>query len=456
MGAVMILFVTEALPLPVTALLAAALSILLGVAPARTVFAPFADPLIFLFIGSFMVAQSIEFHKLDKRLAYGVLSNPAVGGHPHRILFAYGLVTAGISAFISNTATTAMMFPIGMSLISVLSTTQSDTARRISPAFGMAVMLMASFASTIGGYATPIGTPTNLLGLGYLKNMEGFELSFFKWVLLALPVVLGMYIFVFLVFRAATPKDTQDQGDGAAKLQEERASLGEWTPGQRSTLAAFLLMAVLWITPGVLALLQGENSPAYQWFREYLPESVIALFGALLLFILPGGKDAEGKAQRVLTWKQASGFDWGIIILYGGGVMLGELASQTGLAANIGWCLCDYLPAGGGSWGLVIAATLIAAAISETTSNTASVTLVVPVVIHVAHAAGVDPVEPALAATFASSLGFMLPVSTPCNAMVYSSGHVPITKMIRYGLLLDIFGAVIIAVVVKTLVPLLR
>jgi len=198
-----------------------------------------------------------------------------------------------------------------------------------------------------------------------------------------------------------------------------------------------------------VALAAGERSAAYQTLNRTIPEGVAALIGALLLFVLPGD---EGRA---ISWEQAVEIDWGVVLLYGGGFALGVLSFQTGLAEAMGRGLTGMLPIHG-SFGMLVASVLVAVILSETTSNTAAANMVVPVVISIARAAGLDPLEPALGATMAASLGFMLPVSTPCNAIVYGSGYIPLSRMIRHGLALDIAGIVVIVALVRLLAPLLR
>jgi solute carrier family 13 (sodium-dependent dicarboxylate transporter), member 2/3/5 len=202
--------------------------------------------------------------------------------------------------------------------------------------------------------------------------------------------------------------------------------------------------------PGIIAIVWGESSQLYLTTSRRIPEGIAALAGAVLLFVLPG----DG-GERAITWSEAARIDWGVVLLYGGGFALGVLSFQTGLAEAIGRGLTGRLPISG-ELGLLVASVIIAVIVSETTSNTASANMVVPVVISIASASGVDPLIPALGATFASSLGFMLPVSTPCNAIVYGSGYVPLSRMIRYGVLLDVAGIVVVIAVVWLLAPLLR
>jgi sodium-dependent dicarboxylate transporter 2/3/5 len=450
MAAVVLLWITEALPLPVTALLGAAACVVLKVAPAKDVFAPFADPLMFLFIGSFMIARAIFLHRLDRRLAFGVLSIKWVGARPSRILFAFGAVTAFISAWISNTATTAMMFAIGMAILAFLFDQQKEGGQQISRRYATALMLMTSFAASIGGLATPIGTPPNVIGLGFIRQLTGVEFPFFKWAVIGTPVVVVLFIWLFFYLNWLSPAGVREIEGSREMLKRERDRLGAWTRGQKSTLAAFVVTVLLWVVPGLIALFAGDQSGVYKSVNGSVPEAVAAVVGASLLFLLPG----DGGA-RAITWEEAVKIDWGVVLLYGGGFALGVLSFQTGLAEAVGRGLTGLLPVSGGT-GLLFASVVVAVVVSEATSNTASANMVVPVVIAIARAQGADPLEPALGATMGASLGFMLPVSTPCNAIVYGSGYVPLARMIRYGILLDIVGVFVIVALVKLLVPFLR
>lgn len=450
MAAVVVLWVTEALPMPVTALLGAAACVVLRVADAKAVFAPFADPLMFLFIGSFILARAIFLHRLDQRLAFGVMSLRVVGARPGRILFAFGAVTAFISAWISNTATTAMMMAIGLSIIHFLFGEEQGGTLRIDRRFATGLMLMTSFSASIGGLATPIGTPPNVIGLGFIRQELGIEISFFQWMVIGVPVVCLLYLFLFAYLAWFCPAGVRELEGSHELLARRHAELGAWTPGQISALIAFLVTVVLWVAPGVVAIVAGEASSQYKAIRSSLPEGVAAVIGAGLLFLLPGGP-----GRRAINWQEAVQIDWGVVLLYGGGFALGELSNQTGLAAALGRGMTEWLPLSG-ELSLLAASTLVAALVSEATSNTASANIVVPVVIALARGAGVDPLEPALGAVMGSSLGFMLPVSTPCNAIVYGTGYIPLARMIRYGLLLDLAGVAVVIGLVRCLTPLIR
>lgn len=448
---VITLWMCESLPMPVTALLGAVLCIVFKVAPVKEVFAPFADPLMFLFIGSFILARAIFLHDLDKRFAFGVLGIKWIGARPSRILLAFGAVTTFMSAWISNTATTAMMFAIGLSIIAFLMQQEKETGIKINRGYATALMLITSFGASIGGLATPIGTPPNIIGLGFIRNLVGVEMPFFRWMMIGVPIVVILYLFLYLYLNYLSPAGVDRIPGSSEMINREKAALGPWTRAQRSTIIAFGTAVALWIFAGIIAVIAGETSEIYRAINTRVPEAAGAVIGAILLFLLPG----NGPGEKAITWPEAVKIDWGVILLYGGGFALGVLSFQTGLAEAVGRGLTDLLPLSG-EFGLLVASVIVAILISETTSNTASANMVVPVVIAIAQAQGIDPLVPALGATFAASLGFMLPVSTPCNAIVYGSGYIPLMKMVRYGVILDIVGAIVIITAISLLVPILR
>jgi sodium-dependent dicarboxylate transporter 2/3/5 len=407
--------------------------------------APFADPIIFLFIGSFMLAEAMFVHGLDRRIAYGALSSRVVGGSPFRILFVFGGVSAGISMWISNTATTAMMFPIGLSIAAHMTKDRESEAG--SRNFAMAMMLVAAFGASIGGIGTPIGTPPNLIGIGMLNRIAGIEISFFQWMLLGVPLVVLLYgflatYFYFTLLRGVTL--ATGQGD---RITAELRRLGPISAAQRNVLIAFGVTVALWLAPGILAIVGLGESALARRLAVAVPEAVAAMVGAILLFLLP----VSWRARRfTLTWEEAVRIDWGIVLLFGGGLAMGELAFSTGLATAIGHGITSWLPAHSTA-ALTVLFTAVAIVMSEAASNTASANMIVPVAIAVSQAAGVSPLQPALGATLGASMGFMMPISTPPNAIVYSSGHVPITAMMRHGIALDIVGFVLIVVFVLVL-----
>jgi solute carrier family 13 (sodium-dependent dicarboxylate transporter), member 2/3/5 len=450
MAAVIVLWITEAIPLPLTALVGAALCVLLQVATAKEVFVPFADPLIFLFIGAFILARAVFLHRLDRRLAFGILSLPWIGNRPIRILVAFGAVTAFISAWVANAATTAMMYAIAMSIINYLFDPERPGGPLVSRAYATGLLLMTTFASSVGGLATPVGAAPNMIGMGFIRDVLEIDFSFLAWCAVGAPAAVVLFLYLACYLALLCRAGRAEIVGGQAMFHAEQARLGPWTWGQASTVLACCLTVGLWLAPAVLAVTAGSHSSIYGFFERSVPEPIAAILGATLLFFLPGDQ-----GQRAIDWNEAARIDWGIILIFGGGLSLGMLASQTGLAQEVGRGLAVAFPTHS-TLGLVVLATVTAALVSEVTSNTASATMVIPVVIGVAQAAGVDPLEPALGATLGAGLGFMLPVSTPCNAIVYSSGRIPLRTMMGYGLMLDVVGVIVIVAAVHWLVPLVR
>jgi sodium-dependent dicarboxylate transporter 2/3/5 len=472
LAATAVLWITETLPLPVTAVFGASLCVLLGVADAKTVFAPFADPMIFLFLGSFILARAMQLHQLDRRIALGFLSIRLIGGRPARVMAGIGLITAAISMWVSNTATTAMMLPIALGVLTALHFVRVRTGLASGPLdartwpFATGMLLMIAYAASIGGIGTKVGSPPNLITLGQLERV-GVTISFFKWMAVMVPllVVMGVALFFLLHIlhpdrarRRADAHVTQARPPGAALdyesagltdyLRRERENLGPWTPGQVNTLIAFGIAVVLWILPGFLQAYL--NKPvAFFASKGQMPEGVVAVVAALLLFILPTNLR---RGRFTMTWSEAVKIDWGTLLLFGGGIALGDLMFNTGVAAALGkWAQAKT---GADSlWALTGAMIVLGIFLSETTSNTAAATMLAPIAISMAVNIGVSPIPPALGACLGASYGFMLPVSTPPNAIVFGSGLVPITKMIRAGVLFDIMGFGIIWAGLRVLCP---
>lgn len=445
LAGVVVLWITEAIPMAVTAFLGVALAVVFGVAPAPVAFAAFGDPLIFVFIGTFMLARAILFHGLDRRFAYAILGLAVVGDRPGRLLVAYAGVSCVVSMWISNTATTAMMFPIGLALLAAL----ERHGMGVSPAYGAALLLSNAFAASIGGLATPVGTPPNLIGLGFIRRELDVALPFFSWMALGVPIVAVLFAWAAASLAPSAGRCPVEPGTTVRLIASERAALGPWTRGQRNTVCAFGTTVFLWVLPGVLALLLGEQHAVTRAVATTLPESVVALLGAALLFVLPTNL---ARHEFTLPWEEAVKIDWWIVFLYGGGIALGTLAFQSGLAGAMGRGLTELFGVQT-PFGLLCVATALATLLSETTSNTASANMIVPTVIAFARSAGIDPLLPAIGATMGASLGFMLPVSTPCNAIVYGSGRIPLRVMLRRGLALDVVGIATIVAVVWLLGP---
>ncbi len=453
LGLVVALWVTEAIPLAITALLGPALCVVMGIGSTKDIFKSFADPIIFLFIGSFLLAEAIYHHGLNRRIAFRILSLPGVGDNPSRLLLAFGAITYLLSMWISNTTTTAMMLPVGVSILSEMARRKSEQAGRevhyTELKFGTGLLLMTAFAASIGGFATPVGTAPNLIGIGVIEGRTGIQIPFFKWMMFGLPLSLALVIFLMVYLKRMFPAEPGLLRGNAAWLATERSRLGPLSRGEINVLVAFVLTVGLWILPGFVAVAAGTDSPAYKWLSARLPESIVALLGAALLFFLPVNLSER---RFTLAWAQAKRIDWGTILLFGGGITLGELMFTTGLASWIGNSLVQVTEART-TFTLVLLFAGLGLAVTETASNTASASMLVPVAIAVAQSAGVNPLQPALAACLGATLGCMLPVSTPPNAIVYGSGCVPLPQMIKNGFALNVFGLVAIVSLVMLLIP---
>jgi solute carrier family 13 (sodium-dependent dicarboxylate transporter), member 2/3/5 len=313
---------------------------------------------------------------------------------------------------------------------------------------GAAIMLMLAYGASVGGLLTPVGSPPNLIGRGLIEEATGEKISFLDWVIMAAPICLLMFGALCLVILLLNKPETRRLEGVEEYVDEERAELGKFSVAERNTVIAFVVTVALWITPGVVALVAGTESSAYTTVSDRLDEGVVAVLGAALLFLLPTRWEER---EFTMRWSDAQQIDWGTIVLFGTGIIFGSLLESSGLAETIGNGASDTLGLGS-SFAITVFAALLAILVSETTSNTASAAVVVPIVIPIAMAAGVDPFVPALAATFAASFGFMLPVSTPQNAIVYGSGTVPITTMIRTGFSFDVLGAVLIVALLPVMV----
>ena len=448
-------WICEPIPLAMSALFSLVLCVVFGVADAKTVFAPYADPIIYLFLGSFMLAKAMEIHGLDKRFAYRIMSIKTVGNSAGRILFAFGFICALLSMWISNTGATAMMFPIALGIVSAMADISlKKTGNLINPLklrFGTGMMLMAAYAASAGGIATPVGTPPNLIGIAMIEKFCGIKIAFFQWMSFAFPLLLFLFgLLYFLMYYLHKPEAAYIEGMSEL-VARQRAALGQWMRGQKNVLLSFMTAITLWLIPGILAILYGSASQITISYSKMMPEGVAAVIAASLLFLLP----VDWKTRTfTISWKQATEIDWGTLLLFGGGIALGSLMFETKLAEIIGTSLLKMTGATS-VWSITFSAIFIAILVSETSSNTASATMVVPVMIALSQAANVNPIPPAIGATIGASWGFMLPVSTPPNAIVYGSGMVPITAMLRAGIFFDVLGGLVIWVGLYILLPML-
>mgnify|MGYP001210286735 CR=1 FL=1 len=453
LAAVMMLVITwwigEPIPPAATALLGPTLALLVGAVPlpegaraseaVQLAYRGFGDPVLMLFMGGFFIAEALTVHGLDRRFAMRVLSYPAVGGSPARVVIGLGLVSCVLSMWVSNTATTALLIPIAKGILD-LARSRGGAAQGRD--FSAACMLMLPFAATVGGLATPVGTAPNLIAIGRL-SAGGTEIGFLRWMSLALPLVLVMMLALcWLLTRGLSRKG----GGFDQHAREQLARMGPWGRGEKVTMLAFGLAVAGWLGTGAVQLFDWPA--AQEWLKGHLSEGGIGLLAASLLFLLrtEGGRPA-------LTWSEATRIDWGTLLLLGGGLSLGELVQRSGLAEAIGTGVVSGLGISS-LWALVAVSAFLAIALSELSSNTATATLLVPTVIGIAERAGVSPLPPALAATIGCSFGFMLPISTPPNALAYGTGLVPITTMVRRGVVFDLIGLVLIVVGMRLLWPL--
>jgi sodium-dependent dicarboxylate transporter 2/3/5 len=311
-------------------------------------------------------------------------------------------------------------------------------------------MLMLAYGASVGGLLTPVGSPPNLIGRELIEDATGESIPFAQWTATALPICGLMFVALSIILLLLNRPEIRQLTGVEDYVREQRAELGPMSRAEKNTLLAFGVTVALWITPGIVALVAGGDSSTYESISDRLDEGVVAVAGAALLFLLP--VDWE-RREFTLRWSDASRIDWGTIVLFGTGVIFGTMLEVSGLAQTIGEGSYDALGLSS-AVAITVFAVILAIAVSETTSNTASAAVVVPIIIPIAMAAGADPFTPALAATFAASFGFMLPVSTPQNAVVYGSGCVPITKMIRSGISFDVIGAILILLFLPVMVSL--
>ncbi|MEN0136597.1 MAG: DASS family sodium-coupled anion symporter [Rhodococcus sp. (in: high G+C Gram-positive bacteria)] len=454
-----VLWMTEALPLAVTSLLAIGLAATLDIAQSDDggsgsdlVFSSFSSSVIFLLIGGFLFAKAINVHGLDTRFALRVLSLPGVAKSSYRIIAAFGLIGVAISAFVSNSATATMLLPIGIGLIRTISPmmvpgARSDADELPKSRFATALMLMIAYSAAIGGLLTPIGSPANLVGIGYIEKLTGGSIGFLQWTAAAAPIVAIMFVILCVVIISLNRPENRQLPD-LGYLKDQRAQMGKLSTGERSTLIAFSLACAGWLLPSVVSLAFGVESSASAFISDHIDDGATAVIAASLLFVLPG----TTAGSRVLSWEQAVRIDWGVIVLVGAGISLGGLLSSTGLAKSAGQFLSDSL-----GFQSLFVITLVAVALSillsEAASNTAAVAVVVPVVVPIAMAAGLNPVIPAVAAVFGGSFGFMLPIAQIPNAIVFGSGFVPVNRMIRTGGIFDVIGCLLITVGMVLWIP---
>jgi sodium-dependent dicarboxylate transporter 2/3/5 len=439
-------WITEALPLAVTALVPLVAFPMLGVIDGKAISESYINHIIFLFMGGFIMALAMERWNLHKRIALYILK--WVGVSPGRILLGFMLASALLSMWISNTATTMMMIPIVTSII--LELEQNIGKKKISR-YAIGLLLGIAYSASIGGNATLVGTPTNLICVRMLSVLypAAPEITFGQWFLFALPITLLMFVAAFtLLFFSFRPKEKwENLSSDTFKVQLK--DLGKASYEEKIVFYLFLFLALLWIfrtgvsfngfsIPGWSALFGNPN---------YINDGTTAIFIALLLFIWPA---KAIKGERIMDWKTANRLPWNIVLLFGGGFALAEGFEQSGLALWFGELLawCEQIP----SIVFVLAIVALMSFLTELTSNVASTQMLLPAFAAIAVSTGDNPLLFMIPATIASSLAFMLPTATPPNAIIFSSDRIRIENMIRTGFRLNMLGIVIITLMTYLLI----
>jgi len=432
---------TEPVPIGITALLPLIVLPLLGIQDLTAASVPYANPLVFLFLGGFLLAAAVQRWGLHRRLAYAAVR--MIGSEPRRLVLGFMVGTAFLSLWLSNTATVVLMLPIAVSIIAAVEESLGDDPmlRR----FAQALLLGVAYAATIGGLGTLIGSPPNALLAGYLSERHGVDLSFAAWSAIAMPVVLLMLPLTWLLLTRLVLPVAVRFGPGLkpGDLLQGLAAAGPLTPAQRRVLAVFLLAASLWILRPLLNRLPG---------LDQLGDPGIALLCAAALFLIPSGVAEE--RRFLMSWHEARGISWEVLILFGGGLSLAAAMDSSGLATWIGSGL-----AGLGDLPLPLFLLLLVTTVllfSEMASNTAAVAAMLPIMSMIAAETGIDLMTLSVAVTMAGSCGFMLPVATPPNALVFATGHLSIGAMLRAGLLLNLLSVILVTLAAYFLAPLLR
>ncbi|MBA2670450.1 MAG: DASS family sodium-coupled anion symporter [Gemmatimonadetes bacterium] len=426
-------WISEAIPIPATALLPLALLPLLRISPIDGAASPYANPVIFLFLGGFLIAQAMQRWNLHRRIALRVIR--AVGTRPVPLIGGFMLAAAFLSMWVSNTATAVMMLPIGLSVIDLAlrgDNGEAGTQPRepTDSNFAIALMLGIAYACSIGGLATLIGTPPNALLAGFMAETYGVQIGFAQWMLVGMPLaMIGLPIVWLVLTRWIYPVRLKEIPGGRAAIDREISAMGSLSRGETLVGIVFVLTALAWVTRPILE----------RWIPE-LSDAGIAITAAIVLFALPVRLRA---GEFVLNWEWAKRLPWDVLILFGGGLSLASAISRSGLAGWIGSSLAGFqaLPV----IAIVLVVTLVIIFLTELTSNTATAAAFLPVLASLAIGIGENPLLLAVPAALAASCAFMMPVATPPNAIVYGSSFVTIPQMARAGLILNILFLLLIS-----------
>jgi solute carrier family 13 (sodium-dependent dicarboxylate transporter), member 2/3/5 len=423
-------WMTEAIPLAATGLVPLVALPVLGVRPIAEASAPYANPIIFLFLGGFLVALAVERWGLHRRLALGVIR--AVGTSPRRLVGGMLLATGLLSMWISNTATTLMLLPLALSLVRLA----DEAAPALRARFSTTLLLAVAYAASIGGMGTLIGTPPNAVFAGFMQETYGVRVSFIGWMGVGVPlVVVGLGVAYLVLTRLRGGLGTDELPGARALVDAERAALGPVSGPERRVGTVAAVTAAGWMT---MPLLEGVVPG--------LTEAGLAVAAALVLFLIPAG---DGTGARLLAWRTAERLPWDVLLLFGGGLSLAAAIEKTGLALWIGAGLegLSSLP----PFVVLLAVVLLIILLGEFTSNVATAAAFLPVVAPLAVALGQNPLFLAVPATLAASAGFILPAGTAPNAIAYGTGRVRLTWMMRAGFWLDLAFAVLVAVLAYAL-----
>jgi sodium-dependent dicarboxylate transporter 2/3/5 len=471
LGLAIVLWISEAIPLAATALLAPSLAVLLEIAPAKSAYAAFADPLIFLFLGGFFLAKALTIHGCDRRAALWLLSRDLVQGSPRRAMMVTAIATFLVSMWLSNTATTAMMVPIAIGLCQAMDRNcLGDPQRvRVQARFNEGMLITLAYAASLGGICTPIGTAPNMIALGLLREVRGVSIDFLQWMSFACPAAVLSLVLALVIAWFRFPPPASHVAGLTQYARDELKALGAWQAPQRRSIAVFIITVAGWIAPSICRLFLGAEHATTLWTRNNLSESIVAILGATLLFAMPSGRTADAPGEEMsnsnsaiatkplLTWEEAVDIDWGTLFLLGGGLAIGKMTFDTGLAEVIGRGVINGFAGSSEVHGglIMLIAVALVLLMTEFTSNMATTSMMLPVLMPIFLARGLDPVPAVLCVALAASYAFMLPVSTPPNAIAYGTGRIRLMSMIVFGAWMDLVGFLVLAAIGWFLIPML-
>lgn len=430
---------TEAIPVAATAFIPLVSFPLLQVMPVKAVAQSYAHPTIFLFMGAFVLALAVEKWSLHRRIALTVLSKTGTDGR--RLILGFMVAAALLSMWMTNTSTAMMLLPIAASVASMVAERSLGASGEEKRDFQVALLLALAYATTIGGMSTIIGTPPNVLLAGFVEETYGREIAFFDWMLIGLPLALALLPLGWLVLtRIAFRVDIPASPDAAEVIRDMRAEMGLISAPERRVGLLFLVVVALWMSRKWLNTVSG---------LEGLSDAGIVMAAGLLLFVIPSEK---GSASRLMDWEDVARLPWGVLILFGGGLALAAQVSGSGLAVWLGESLLPV--ANLGTLVLIVAAAGLVVFLTELTSNLATTATFLPVIAAIAAQSGIEPLVLCVPVTLAASCAFMLPVATPPNAIVFSSGVLSIPEMVRAGFLMNLVALVALTLLATLAVPL--